>query len=394
MTLIQATKIIGLKIITLDNGKEIDTVKDVIYDPEENRVKALLIDKQGWFKDARIISVEKIESIGKDAVIIQNEEIIETASQNSSRVANIARDTNYLTKTKIITVDGDNLGSVTDLYFSMPDGKVQEFEVSGGLISDLKSGRNKIAISDIVTIGEDATIVKSYTEVKIDDQNKNQGAQGVATSLGEIAGAIGSKAGEVWKMAKTKAGEAKEYVDSGKLKSDADELAQKAKDKAQEIKDGLAPKVENIKDKAGEMTSEAKDKAQNLGDQMEDKIQDISSGVKDKAEDLKEEAQPQIENIKNKTEDLGSDIKDKTQEAVANTKEMMDQKTDQLGDYAQSELKSIAIGQYLKTNILDNKGEIIASNGDMITEEILDKAQKNQQLDKVLTNLSKEPIRL
>jgi uncharacterized protein YrrD len=47
MTLIQATKIIGLKGITLDGGKEIDTVKDVIYDPEENRVKALLIDKQG-----------------------------------------------------------------------------------------------------------------------------------------------------------------------------------------------------------------------------------------------------------------------------------------------------------------------------------------------------------
>jgi uncharacterized protein YrrD/ElaB/YqjD/DUF883 family membrane-anchored ribosome-binding protein len=390
MTLIQATKIIGLKVITLDGGKEIDTVKDVIYDPEENRVKALLIDKQGWFKDAKIISVEKIESIGKDAVIVENEEVIEKARENSDRVANIAHDGNYLTKTKIITVDGDDLGSVTDLYFSLPDGNVHEFEVSGGLISDLKSGRNKISITDIVTIGEDSTIVKSFAEVKIDDQNKTQGAQGVATSLGEIAGAIGHKAGEAWEMAKTKAGEAKEYMDSGKMKSDADELAQKAKDKAQEIKEDLAPKVENIKEKIVDMSSEAKDKAQKMGNEMKDKAEDIKSEVGDRAENIKKDMQPEVENMKNKATDLGSDIKNKAQDMASDSEDFIEDKTNNM----QNTYKTKAIGQYLKIDILDVDDEIIAEIGDMVTEEILDEAQENDQLDTLLANLSKEPIKI
>jgi len=260
MTLIQATKIIGLKVITLDGGNEIDSVKDVIYNPDENEVKALLIDKQGWFKDAKIISIENIKSVGQDAVMIQNEDVVENVSQNSKRLANIARDKNYLTKTKIVTVDGNDLGNITDLYFSLPYGDVEEFEVSDGLINDLKSGRNKLSIADIVTIGEDATIVKSFAQVKIDDQNKTQGAQGIATSLGEIAGAIGHKAGEAWDMAKNKAAEAKEYVQGGKLKLDTDNLMEGTKTKAQEIRTDLSPKIKNMNEKVSDMASQMKDK--------------------------------------------------------------------------------------------------------------------------------------
>lgn len=365
MTLIQATKIIGLKVITLDGGKEIDTVKDVIYDPQENRVKALLVDKQGWFKDAKIISVEKIESIGKDAVIIQNEDAVESASQNSKRVANIAHDKNYLTKTKIITVDGDDLGNVTDLYFSLPYGNVQEFEVSGGLISDLKSGRNTIAVTDIVTIGSDATIVKSYAGIKIEDQNKTQGVQGVATSAAGIAGVIGDKAKEAWEMTKTKAGEAKEYVDSGKLQSDTDSVVESAKTKAQEIKEDLAPRIEKIKEDLGPKIENIKEKMGDMASQAKDKVVEMGSKAKDKAEDM------------------GSDAKN-----------VIEEKTDQATQSIQFGLKDAALGQYLKTNIIGRNDEVIASVGDMVTREILDAAEQNEQLNRLLTNLSKLPINL
>ncbi len=252
----------------------------------------------------------------------------------------------------------------------------------GGLISDLKSGRNTISVSDIVTTGEDATIVKSFTQSKVDDQNKKQGAQGVATSLGEIAGAIGHKAGEAWEMAKTKAGEAKEYMDSGKMQSDADELAQKAKDKAQEIKKGLAPKIEDAKDKLGQTASEIKENAQNIG-----------SNIKEKGQEIKENVEPKIENMKNEAMDVSSKAERKAQEMAFETQEFAQEKTDQMAKNMEYTDKSDAIGQYLKIDIFDQDDMIIASKGEMVVEEILDEAHDNGQLDKLLANLSKEPVK-
>ena len=309
-------------------------------------------------------------------------------------MANIANDKNYLTKTKIITVDGDDLGNISDLYFSLPYGNVEEFEVSGGLISDLKSGRNTISISDIVTIGQDATIVKSYAGAKIESQNKTQGVQGVATNAAGIAGVVGDKAKTAWEMAMTKVGEVKEYVSSGNLKSDTDNFMESAKTKAQEVKKDLDPKIENFKERVADMASQTKDKAQDIGSQMKAKADEMAADIKDKAQDIKEDMSPKVDNMKEEARDMGSNMQYEAQNMVSDAKDFAQEKTNQATQSVQSGLKNVALGQYLKINIIGQDDEIIGAIGDLVTREIFDAAERNGQLNKLLANLSKDPIYL
>lgn len=175
--LIKAGDVIGLRVVTMDEGKEVDRVHDVVYDPKENRVKALVIDEGGWFSDAKVLLIEDIYSIGKDAVVIESEERIRKAVDVNERVASIAREEQKLTKTKVITENGINLGAISDILFDTATGRVEEFEVSQGL-KNLQSGRKTVRVDQVMTVGEDVTVVKAGAEEQLKRQAEQRGVQG------------------------------------------------------------------------------------------------------------------------------------------------------------------------------------------------------------------------
>ncbi len=58
--MIKGNDVIGLKVISIDRGQRIEDVDDLIYDPSEQRIKALLVDKGGFMSGAKIIPFEEI----------------------------------------------------------------------------------------------------------------------------------------------------------------------------------------------------------------------------------------------------------------------------------------------------------------------------------------------
>lgn len=160
--LIKASKVIGLPVFTITDGKKIENVDDVIYDPVQNRIAALLIEKGGWFAESRVILFNDLEGIGDDAALINSRDFIKKLSDVSQNIEAIVKNDTYLTNTKIITEDGIELGRVTDIYFDSETGRVEEFEVSQGTLRNWKDGKKRIKIESLVTIGHDATIVKVY----------------------------------------------------------------------------------------------------------------------------------------------------------------------------------------------------------------------------------------
>lgn len=182
MNELKGKEVIGLKVISINDGKQIGKVEDLIYDPKENKLKAFLIDEGALFKDAKLILREDVKSIGHDAVIIESKEKIIKASKVSHLISNIARGNEYLTKTKIVTENGNDLGNVSDVFFDLKTGKVLALEVSQG-IKNIQSGKKRVRVSDILTVGKDVTIVKSYTEEEFKDQAKKGGIMGVFVRL-------------------------------------------------------------------------------------------------------------------------------------------------------------------------------------------------------------------
>lgn len=263
--LVKATNLIGLPVITLDTGEKIETIKDILYNLHTNLVEGLLIDAGGWFSKAKVILTQNIQSLGEDAVMIPSTSAVNTANEIEEEVAQIAKDGEYLTKTKIVTETGKELGNVSDLYFTLPDGAVEKLEVSQNLVQDAAKGKATISVNDIVKIGKDATIVSAAAAQAL----KEQSAQGGAQALTQQAQQQGQT---IFDAAKTKAEELsqqaqKKYQETSNdpqvqakvadAKTKAQEIAQTVTQKAKEAGQYLKEKTTNATDTAHEMAIEA-----------------------------------------------------------------------------------------------------------------------------------------
>jgi uncharacterized protein YrrD len=169
--ILKATDVVGLPVITIDSGAEIDHVSDVLYDLVNNKVTALLIDRGGWFSEAKVIDLSDIHSIGHDVVLVPTDGVVKKAGDfKENHLAQVAKDRDYLRKTRMVTEEGEEIGKVTDVFFTLPYGDVTHFEVSEGLLEDAMEGRKIVPVANIITVGEDATIVRTGVEEDVDNQ--------------------------------------------------------------------------------------------------------------------------------------------------------------------------------------------------------------------------------
>lgn len=249
---------IGLKVVTLEDGTQIGTVKDIIYDPGSHEVRALLLEAAGLFSEAKVVLIDNIHSIGQDAVTIMSGDMVTNASEAPGPVSVITEDNQYLTKTHIVTEDGNDLGQVTDIYFDPHTGKVSELEVSQGLIKNVQSGKKRVRVSDIITVGKDATIVRAQTEQVLDEQGQTQGVQGA------------------WNQTQQKAQEFKESPQTQSFMDTVSEKAQQAKQATKEAISSAGQKVQdfaksedvqNIKGAAAHQVDKARDSVRQQAEQ-------------------------------------------------------------------------------------------------------------------------------
>lgn len=310
---VKATQVIGLPIVTIARGKEIDKVEDVIYDPFQNQVKALLIDKGGWFAEAKIILIHDAVRIGEDAVLIEDQDKIRKAGEVKNEVASIAKKDNFLTGTKVIAENGKELGSVSDIAFDTATGDVEEFEVSQGLLKNIESGKKHFKVSEVVTVGEDVTIVKSYTEEKFARQSEEQGVRGAVN---------------------------------------------KTKEKATS---------RETKNKASGVMDEARNRMQDLGERVHDKIEEIRNSP---------QTRKTVSKVKSKANEAKRIAASKTEEEMMRITE---------------ERKKAAVGQYLTTNVLTSDDRPLGKRGDMVTHDMIERAQSQGVLEKILGNTSNTP---
>lgn len=158
---LKASGVIGINIISLDKGEKVGEINDIIYDPENQNIKAFLIDEGGWFSEARVIPFEKVQKIGTDAITINTSQDIKKGSEIPDPLSSVSERNSKIRKMNVVTEEGNNIGRVTDVIFDTQTGKVEEYEISKGPIDDLKKGRKKISRANISRVGQDNIIVKS-----------------------------------------------------------------------------------------------------------------------------------------------------------------------------------------------------------------------------------------
>ena len=232
-------------------------------------------------KGSRLIN-KKVIAAGQGKV--RSTDVVRPASEISSEISNIATDGDYLSKTKVVTEDGVELGQVSDILFDSQTGDVVEFEISQGAVENIKSGRKTIPTRHVITIGQDAMIVDDAAEVVIDTQKKQRGATGQVNKAAQTIGDISESAQH---SAQEKLHEIQQ-----------DEKTQEVKQQAQSTMNELSHQIKNV---TGEMKRQFKQFTKHP--KIQEAIQNTKQVTKDAKKSLKEESP-----FEGKREEIKTDI--------------------------------------------------------------------------------------
>ncbi len=146
-------EIIGLPVVCLDSGKEVGIVRDLVWDPGARRVTHLLVEEKSFFPRAKYLDFREVCAIGEDAVTIPAAFLLKEEAPEGLLASQIPGVAAY-------TCSGKSLGTLEDLLISPPAGEVAGFELSGGLLGDLLTGRSIVSPHDVVVWGEEAVILR------------------------------------------------------------------------------------------------------------------------------------------------------------------------------------------------------------------------------------------
>jgi len=197
--------IIGLKVITQSDGVKLGSVRDLIFDDAGDSVLALLLSEKDLFGliDAQIVPWEQIQSIGRDAVVVQSS-ASKIKAGDDERVRGVMNRNTSLSGTRIYTTDGQNLGTLADMFFDETSGRVEGYEISGGFVADTMSGKQFLPAQCTISLGIDVAFVAPEVadELEAKRQNEPHGLHGtastVAAKVSESLGAAKEKVSDAY----------------------------------------------------------------------------------------------------------------------------------------------------------------------------------------------------
>jgi uncharacterized protein YrrD len=302
---IKGKDVIGLNVIDINTGTILETVDDIAYNPSTHRVEALLVNTGGLFSSAKAIHIDDVHNIGEDAVIVHDSNAIKSVKDLDDTVHSIADSNKHLVKTNVLTSEGKELGKVTDIYFDSANGTVSQMEVSQGGLKTISEGKKSIKPSDIVTIGADATIVSTYTEMKFEKQ-----------------------------------------AETGGLKGKLNETKDKVAEVAANTKERVENNVDKVAESSGEITESVKKKSAELKDVTDKKVIAARQAVENKASAAKES----IDTMSSQTKVQSSKLKDEAQNKVAELSDAVDKKAQTLNQSSVEQTESIVLESKNQTN--------------------------------------------
>ncbi len=141
----------------LETGSELGKILDLDIDVATSKVNGLVIDKKGWFNQDLLLPIEKVSQFGTDGIIISSKDVL---TPFHKRATAFVEGKTRLKGKPLLTTEGEKLGLVEDVYFMEEMGKIVGYEVTEGLLADIKEGKKIVKTNDPLIIGEDILIVK------------------------------------------------------------------------------------------------------------------------------------------------------------------------------------------------------------------------------------------
>ncbi len=191
----KAKSLLGLSVITHADGKNLGTVRDLIFSDNSQKLLALLLSDRELFGmiDAMCVPWNQVREVGSDALMVESDQSLQKV--HADAIVAESYDARHSIDGKQLTTDqGEKVGYVSDLYLD-DSGYVSAFEVSGGLFADALGGKRYLAMPSSVTVGQDVIIVPhdAVHQLELQSQTEPGGLKAVVASAADkVTGAYGT----------------------------------------------------------------------------------------------------------------------------------------------------------------------------------------------------------
>ena len=180
--------ILGLQVISQQSAKALGKVLDLVFDHDADECVALVLKERGFLGlgSAQVVPWNEIVSIGKDAVMVKDDESVVNPADHG-RLQDVMEREAHLSGTRIVTDDGRDVGTFAEIYVDETTGKTLGYEVSGGFVSDTMSGKRYLPAerTDDLRVGQDVllaspTVANEFERQATEEPGGLRGAYGSA----------------------------------------------------------------------------------------------------------------------------------------------------------------------------------------------------------------------
>ena len=148
----KSADILRLPVISISEGKQVGTVKDLVIDASLGAVVALVVDDGSWFLGAKVLPFNAITGLGESAVTIESTSILAPVA-SIPRLEQLMAAGVRVIGTRTLTRSGFMGGKVVEISID-ETGRVSFCEIEENI-----GERIQIPVQQIVTFGKDVLII-------------------------------------------------------------------------------------------------------------------------------------------------------------------------------------------------------------------------------------------
>lgn len=382
---VKAKDIIGLPVLTYNRGTKIYDVEDLIVDPEQSQVLALVVSERMLFHPAKAIPFGRINAIGPDAVIVPDGKAV--IDVNRDPVLKRLDNDQKISGLRVLTEDGRKLGEVDDMLVDDKTGEIKGYYVSLGRGLNLGQGLRWLPANRVARTGMRVLYVPPEVAQDFDQQS------------GGVSGALDQAGGKL-RTAGAKLNQQLEEA-GAKLKSSGAQLNQQLEQVGTQVR-------QTVPERAGQMavgrtahnavtasdgtvivnegdvvTQEQVDAARDAG-RLTQLLMAVGAGpTRTSANTLGEQANQSL-----------SDIQDEARSLWGQLTGGYNRTVDQADDRMMQRRIKYALGRPVTRVILDNDDSVILNTGEIITNRAIDEARAAGVLDVLVDSVYSEKPQL
>jgi len=156
----RSEELLRLSVISIEDGKELGTVSDLVINADNGLVQYLVVDNGLRYLGIKVLPFRLVEGVGEDAVTIQNSSCIIDLG-DEPEINGLLEKNVRVKGTRVMTRKGKMIGMVSEILVDEDnEGRIDACEMTS--LND--TGSKEIIPSDkIITFGKDVLIINELS---------------------------------------------------------------------------------------------------------------------------------------------------------------------------------------------------------------------------------------